>query len=120
MQQCAGDIYSAALTARQLSDLALKQSADIKDHAQLINAAAQLTAPYAVKCGAAFKVVCDAELFIQHGILKNNAQFPLYTLNIGVNIGTAYFHSAAVFFKLAADDISRRRLRPKKQTIRPF
>ena len=104
MQQRTGNVYPAALTAGELADAAVKKLGKLKKLAQLTEPFFKLRARYAVKRGAAFKIIAHRQRLIKHTALEHDAELARYLRNVAVGIVAAYDDAAAVGLELAAHD----------------
>lgn len=99
-----GNVYSAALTAGELADAAVEKFGKIKKLAQLTESCFKLRSRYAVKRGAAFKIIAHRQRLIEHAALEHDAELARYLRNVAVGIVAAYDDAAAVGLELAAHD----------------
>ena len=104
VQQGAGNVYPAALTAGELAYASVEQVLEIEKPCKLVKPFVKCPAGYAVQRGAAFEVFAHRERFVEHAALKHDSKPAGYLGNVLAGIERADLNAAAVGFQLTAHD----------------
>ena len=110
MQKRTGNVNTATLTSRKLTDGAVKKPTDIEKLAKLGKAGLKGGTDDPVEGGAALKVLTDGQGLIKDGVLEDNAEITARSIGILVKIDAVDAHGTAVTGQLAAKNGYRRAL----------
>ena len=109
VQQCSGNVDSAALTAGELAQRAVYYILEVKQFRKLLKAFFEGFARDSVKRGATAQILLYCQLLIEHTALEHNAKLSGNVLHAGINTFAADLNTAAVLFELPADNRNRSR-----------
>ena len=108
VQKCPCHIDSSSLTSRKLSDRSFHQIRKIQKFCELADAFFKFLSGNSVKRRSALQIVADRQVFVQHGVLKNNPDASLNAVSVFLVSFSLYIYLSAVLCKLPADDVDRR------------